>query len=169
MSSQRYPHRIYSTSRCRYACHHPVSRFVVCRKLAGSKIHTLGNRSNTQIQAGIKIITYSGRGDKGAADVFLENERKNLSYVQSEERHRAMELYFTTPMTTAQMVRHLGYPTRQCLERWLAADPRYAGHMCVPASWRHSMVTIFQQHRRRVPTETASSEPAALSLLAIWS
>ena len=48
------------------------------------------------------------------------------------ERRRAVELYFTTPMTTAQVVRHLGYPTRQCLERWLAADPRYAGHMSKP-------------------------------------
>ena len=35
-------------------------------------------------------------------------------------------------MTTAQVVRHLGYPTRQCLERWLARDPRYAGHMVKP-------------------------------------
>ena len=39
-----------------------------------------------------------------------------------EERERAVELYFTTPMTTAQVVEHLGYPTRQCLERWLAMD-----------------------------------------------
>lgn len=43
-----------------------------------------------------------------------------------------MELYFTTPMTTAQVVEHLGYPTRQCLERWLAMDSRYAGHMAKP-------------------------------------
>ena len=49
-----------------------------------------------------------------------------------EERRRAVELYFTTPMTTAQVVEHLGYPTRQCLERWLAKDPRYAGHMAKP-------------------------------------
>ena len=49
-----------------------------------------------------------------------------------EERERAVELYFTTPMTTAQVMRHLGYPTRQCLERWLAKDPRYAGHMAKP-------------------------------------
>ena len=49
-----------------------------------------------------------------------------------EERQRAVELYFITPMTTAQVVKHLGYPTRQCLERWLAADPRYAGHMAKP-------------------------------------
>lgn len=41
-----------------------------------------------------------------------------------EERQRAVDLYFTTPMTTAQVVKHLGYPTRQCLERWLAKDPR---------------------------------------------
>ena len=49
-----------------------------------------------------------------------------------EERQRAVELYFTTTMTTAQVVKRLGYPTRQCLERWLAADPRYAGHMAKP-------------------------------------
>ena len=49
-----------------------------------------------------------------------------------EERERAVGLYFTTPMTTAQVVEHLGYPTRQCLERWLAMDPRYAGHMAEP-------------------------------------
>ena len=49
-----------------------------------------------------------------------------------EERERAVELYFTTPMATAQVVEHLGYPTRQCLERWLAMDSRYAGHMAKP-------------------------------------
>ena len=42
-----------------------------------------------------------------------------------EERRRAVDLYSATPMTMAQVVEHLGYPTRQCLERWLAADPRY--------------------------------------------
>ena len=50
-----------------------------------------------------------------------------------EERRRAVELYFTTAMATAQVVEHLGYPTRQCLERWLAMDPRYAGHMAKPS------------------------------------
>ena len=49
-----------------------------------------------------------------------------------EERERAVGLCFTTPMTTAQVVEHLGYPTRQCLERWLAMDSRYAGHMAKP-------------------------------------
>ena len=49
-----------------------------------------------------------------------------------EERERAVGLYFTTSMTTAQVVEHLGYPTRQCLERWLAMDSRYAGHMAKP-------------------------------------
>ena len=43
-----------------------------------------------------------------------------------EERERAVELYFSTPMSTKQVVEHLGYPTRQCLERWLRDDPRYA-------------------------------------------
>ena len=68
----------------------------------------------------------------GAADVFLETERKDFRMSGLEERERAVELYFTTPMTTAQVVEHLGYPTRQCLERWLAMDSRYAGHMAKP-------------------------------------
>lgn len=33
-----------------------------------------------------------------------------------EERQRAVDLYFATPMTTAQVVEHLAYPSRQCLE-----------------------------------------------------
>ncbi|AHJ18712.1 transposase [Bifidobacterium breve JCM 7019] len=49
-----------------------------------------------------------------------------------EERRRAVDLYSATPMTTAQVVEHLGYPTRQCPERWLAKDPRHAGHMARP-------------------------------------
>ena len=62
----------------------------------------------------------------------METERKDFRMFSPEERERAAELYFTTPMTTAQVVEHLGYPTRQCLERWLAKDPRYAGHMAKP-------------------------------------
>ena len=49
-----------------------------------------------------------------------------------EERQRAVALYFTTLMTPAQVVEHLGYPTRQCLERWPAKDPGHAGHMAKP-------------------------------------
>ena len=49
-----------------------------------------------------------------------------------EERRRAVDLYSATPMTTAQVVEHLGYPTRQCLERWPARDPGYADHMAKP-------------------------------------
>ncbi len=53
----------------------------------------------------------------GAADIFLETERKDYRKSSPEERQRVVELYFTTPMTTAQVVGHLGYPTRQCLKR----------------------------------------------------
>lgn len=49
-----------------------------------------------------------------------------------EGRKRAVELCLTTSMTTAEVVEHLGYPTRQCLERWLAKDPRHAGRMRSP-------------------------------------
>lgn len=62
----------------------------------------------------------------------METKRKDYRISGPEERQRAVKLYFTTPMTTAQMVEHLGYPTRQCLERWLAKDPQYAGHMPRP-------------------------------------
>lgn len=62
----------------------------------------------------------------------METERKDFRMFSLEERERAVGLYFTTPMTTAQVVEHLGYPTRQCLERWLAMDSRYAGHMAKP-------------------------------------
>ena len=63
------------------------------------------------------------------ADVFLETERKDYRMFGPEERRRAVDLCSATPMTTARVVRHLGYPARRCLERWLAKDSRYAGHM----------------------------------------
>ena len=62
----------------------------------------------------------------------METERKDLVVFSPEERKRAVELYPTTSMTTAEVVEHLGYPTRQCLERWLAKDPRHAGRMRSP-------------------------------------
>ena len=49
-----------------------------------------------------------------------------------EERRRAVDLYSATPMTTARVVRHLGYPTWRCLECCLAKGPRYAGRMRIP-------------------------------------
>lgn len=49
-----------------------------------------------------------------------------------QERGRAVGLYFSTDMTTQQVVDHLGYPTRQCLERWLHEDPRYADAVARP-------------------------------------
>ena len=49
-----------------------------------------------------------------------------------EERERAVELYFSTPMSTKQVVEHLGYPTRQCLERRRHADSRYADVVAKP-------------------------------------
>ena len=84
-----------------------------------------------------ELLEHSGRfwpvsGRIGAADVFLGTERKVSRMFSLEECSRVVELYLTTPMTTAQVVECLGYPTRQCLERWLAMDPRYAGRMAKP-------------------------------------
>lgn len=50
-----------------------------------------------------------------------------------EERKRAVELYPTTSTTTAEVVEHLGYPTRQCLDagwrriplRWAYQEPHH--------------------------------------------
>ena len=42
----------------------------------------------------------------------METERKVSRMFSLEERSRAVELYLTTPMTTAQVVECLGYPTR---------------------------------------------------------
>ena len=88
-----------------------------------------------QIVAGVKAAGYMCVGyvlKEGAVDVFLEAERKDLVVFSPEERKRAVELYLTTSMTTTEVVEHLGYPTRQCLERRLAKDPRYAGRMRIP-------------------------------------
>ena len=57
-----------------------------------------------------------------------------------KERRRAVDLCSATPMTTAQVVEHLGYPTRRCLERWLAKDPRYAGHMVVEIAYENGWI-----------------------------
>ena len=67
-----------------------------------------------------------------------------------EERRRAVDLYSATPMTMAQVVEHLGYPTGQCLERWLAKDPRHAGHMAKPIilDWQRCVGQVL---RGRVP------------------
>lgn len=84
------------------------------------------------ILTGKDILLFDETFGAGAADVFLETERKVFRMSGPEERERAVGLYFTTPMTTAQVVRRLGCPTRQCLERRLAKDPRYAGRMAEP-------------------------------------
>ncbi|WP_427189066.1 hypothetical protein [Bifidobacterium longum] len=41
----------------------------------------------------------------------METERKDYHMFSPEERQRAVDLYFTTPMTTGQVMEHLGYPT----------------------------------------------------------
>ena len=62
----------------------------------------------------------------------METERKDYRMSGPKERRRAVDLCSATPMTTAQVVEHLGYPTRRCLERCLAKGPRYAGRMRIP-------------------------------------
>ena len=52
----------------------------------------------------------------GAADVFLEAERRDLMVFGLEERARAVELYVTTAMAAARVVECPGCPTGRCLE-----------------------------------------------------
>ena len=78
-----------------------------------------------------------------------------------EERERAVELYFTTSMSTKQVVEHLGYPTRQCLERWLRDDPRYADAVPkppIPLGARRRAVGLCLSGMQR---KQAAAEPGA--------
>lgn len=52
-----------------------------------------------------------------------------------EERRRAVDLYSATPMTTARVVRHLGYPAGSA---WNAGWQRIPG---MPAIWRNPSST----------------------------
>ena len=47
-----------------------------------------------------------------------------------EERERAVELYFSTSMSTKQVVEHLGYPTRQCPGTVAARRSQVCGCRC---------------------------------------
>lgn len=66
----------------------------------------------------------------GGCGHFLGDRTKGLSYVQPRGTTARGGLVFRH--ADDQVVEHLGYPTRQCLERWLAADPGHAGHMAKP-------------------------------------
>ena len=55
------------------------------------------------ILTGKDILLFDEPFGAGAADVFLETERKVFRMSGPEERERAVGLYFTTPMTTAQV------------------------------------------------------------------
>lgn len=43
-----------------------------------------------------------------------------------EEREGAVELYFSTLMSTKRVAERPGYPTKQCPEWWLYDDSKYA-------------------------------------------
>ena len=91
----------------------------------------------------------------------METERKDLVAFSPEERKRAVELYLTTSMTTAEVVEHLGYPTRQCLERWLAKDPRYAGRMRSPVIPLETRQKVIDCHDGKTVAYTAGYSPNA--------
>ncbi|WJD54274.1 hypothetical protein QR502_01965 [Bifidobacterium catenulatum] len=77
-----------------------------------------------------------------------------------KERKRAVELCLTTSMTADEVAERLGYPTRQCLERWLAKDPRHAGHMrspIIPMETRRKAIELVLGSMRQ---KQAARQPA---------
>ena len=82
----------------------------------------------------------------------METERKDLVVFSPEEHKRAVELYLTTSMTAAEVVEHLGYPTRQCLERRLVKDPCHAGRMrnpIIPMETRQKAIELVLSGMRQ--------------------
>ena len=64
------------------------------------------------------------------------------------------------------MVEHLGHPTRQCLERWLAKDPRYAGHMArliIPLETRTKAIELVLGGMRGSGPPNGSARASELS------
>lgn len=63
-------------------------------------------------------------------DASLKAGRKVFHMLSHEEHERAVELYFSTPMSTKQVVKHLGYPTRQCPGAVAACRATVCGCRC---------------------------------------
>ena len=93
----------------------------MARMCGPTSLHGLISR-----QGIISVVLFLIRG----CGRFLGDWTKGLSYVRSRGTTARGGLVFRH--ADDQVVEHLGYPTRQCLERWLAVDPRYAGHMTKP-------------------------------------
>ena len=82
-----------------------------------------------------------------------------------EKCERAVEPYFTTSMSTKQVVEHLGDPTRQCLERWLRANPRYTDDVPkspIPLETRRRAVErcLFGMQQKQAAAELGVSTSA---------
>ena len=61
----------------------------------------------------------------------METERKDFRMSGLEERERAVELYFTTPMMTAQVVEHLAVLLQCLFDRFGSVFPQ-CGLMVFP-------------------------------------
>lgn len=84
------------------------------------------------ILTGKDILLFDEPFGAGAADVFLETERKVFRMSGPEERERAVGLYFTTPMTTAQVGEAPGLSDQAVLGTPVGEGSRYAGRMAEP-------------------------------------
>lgn len=69
-----------------------------------------------------------------------------MRHYSDDEKRIAIGLYFDENLTSQQVVDRLGYPTRQCLERWLREDERYGDgnfrHGFYPVSLRREAVRL---------------------------
>ena len=99
----------------------------------------------------------------------METERKDLVVLSPKERKRAVELCLTTSMTADEVAERLGYPTRQCLERWLAKDPRHAGHMrspIIPMETRRKAIELVLGSMRQ--KQAARQPGVSVGAVAHW-
>ena len=68
----------------------------------------------TFTQKSARVYLVCETADKGLRTFSWRLSGRIVAVSGREERERAVELYFTTSMSTKQVVEHLGYPTRQC-------------------------------------------------------
>ena len=82
-----------------------------------------------------------------------------------EESEGAVELYFSTPMSTRQVVEHLGYPTGQCPGTVAARRSQVCGCRCqasrtVGARCRAVELCLSGMQQKQVATELGVSAGA---------
>lgn len=84
-----------------------------------------------------------------------------MRHYTDDGKRAAIELYFSDDLTSQQVVDRLGYPTRQCLERWLRKGRRHGD-----GNFRHGFypVSLKREAVRLRTEEGLALKEIALSL-----